>query len=94
MQFFHVKSFVLPGNSGVASYAKLGSLREVPILILPSDDPYGVLEFSTSSLQASIAEDYQPGFINTTYAILTVERKQGAFAAVKVSKINEAFALR
>ena len=53
-------------------------------MILPSDDPNGVLEFAANSLQISVAEDYQPGYINTTYANLTVERKKGAFGSIQV----------
>ena len=78
-------SFVLlPGNASVTSNAKLGNNTEASIVILPSDDPNGVLEFAANSLQISVAEDYQPGYINTTYANLTVERKKGAFGSIQV----------
>ena len=58
------------------------------IIVLANDDPQGVFEFATNSLQVSVAEDYKSGFINDTYANLTVLRKKGHFGTVAVSRIH------
>ena len=66
----------------------MGNRTEATILVLPNDDPYGVIEFALSSSQVSVAEDYLPGFINATYANLTVDRKQGTVGSTKVTVLG------
>ena len=58
------------------------------IIVLPSDDPYGVIEFAPSSLQVNVAEDYLPGHVNATHANLTVERTKGTVGSMKVSQMK------
>ena len=67
----------------------LGNLTEAAVLVLPSDNPYGLIRFASSSLQVYVAEDYLPGLINATYANLTVERAKGTVGSVKVNGIKE-----
>lgn len=63
----------------------LGNRSEATVTVLPSDDPYGVIEFAPSSLQVNVAEDYLPGFVNTTHLNLTVERKKGTLRSAQVN---------
>ena len=66
----------------------MGNRTEATIDVLPNDDPYGVIEFASSSSQVSVAEDYLPGFVNATYANLTVDRRQGTLGSAKVTVLS------
>ncbi len=58
-----------------------------------NDDPFGVFVFPESDREVSVAEDYYPGWENTTTVALTVERQQGQHTDVAVSRglINNFF---
>ncbi|KAK3711287.1 hypothetical protein QZH41_015002 [Actinostola sp. cb2023] len=63
---------------------RLGNVTVAYFTVLPSDDPYGVFRFDTSSVDLKIPEDYLPGQKNSTEKNLTVIRNQGAWGYVQV----------
>ncbi len=81
---FVTNLLTLTGDFAISNGARLGNRTEAVLLVLPSDDPFGVLEFATNSLEVSVAEDYLPGKINVTYANLTVQRTKGSFGSLQV----------
>ncbi len=83
----YVLSF-FAGDFAISNGARLGNRTEATILILPSDDPSGILEFASNSLEVSVAEDYRQGYMNATIANLTIERKMGSFGSIQVLFLN------